>query len=158
MRIQYREDPLLEYLAEIVPSRPVRRDTDALNAFLQKRPFPAAQPRRPGFWTTTDRAQRPLIRIDAQSTEQELPQRNIGRTHHQIETALYDRVQALHTVVEDIEQTVEQLPPDVRGALITPLATLHSQLCGLMYVALLFAQTHSQADDHDQKFKRGIQR
>ena len=59
-------------------------------------------------------------------------------------------MQALHSVVEDIEQTVEQLPPDVQGALITPLTTLHSQLCGLMYVASLFAQTHPQADDNDQ--------
>ena len=91
-----------------------------------------------------------MIRIDAQPTEQEHSQRNIGRANHQIETALYDRVQALHSVVEDIEQTVGQLPHDVQGALITPLTTLHSQLCGLMYVAWLFAQTHPQADDHDQ--------
>ena len=60
------------------------------------------------------------------------------------------RCTTLQTVVEDIEQTVEQLPPDVQGALIAPLATLHAQLCGLMYVALLFAQTHLHADDHNQ--------
>ena len=91
MHIQYHEDPLLAHLAENVRSRPVGRDADPLNAFLQRRPFPAAQPRRPGFWTTNDRSQRPLIRIDAQPTEQEHSRRNIGRAHHQIETALYDR-------------------------------------------------------------------
>ena len=129
LRIKYHEEPLLVYLAELAPSRPVVRENDPLNAFLQTRPFPAALPRRPGFWTVTDRSRRPPIRIDAQSTERELPQRYTGRAHHQIETALYDRVQALQTVVEDIEQTVEQLPPDVQGALITPLATLRAQLC-----------------------------
>ena len=35
MHIQYHEDPLLEHLADNVPSRPVRRDVDPLNAFLR---------------------------------------------------------------------------------------------------------------------------
>ena len=104
MHIQYHEDPLLEHLADIVPSRPVRRDADPLNAFLQRRPFPASQPRRTGFWTTNDRSQRPLIRIDAQPTEQEHSQRDTGRTHHQIETALY-----VVPVVDVIHQGVVKL-------------------------------------------------
>ena len=39
MRVQYHEDPLLAHLAEHVPSRPVRRDADPFNAFLQSAPF-----------------------------------------------------------------------------------------------------------------------
>ena len=82
--------------------------------------------------------------------EQELPQREVERTHHQVETALYARVQALHALIEDIEQTVDQLPPDVQGALLAPLADWHSQLRGLVYVAWLFSLLHPQADDHEQ--------
>ena len=32
----------------------------------------------------------------------------------------------------------------------TPLADLHSQLCGLVYVAWLLSLLRPQADDHDQ--------
>ena len=46
--------------------------------------------------------------------------------------------------------TVDQLPHDVQGALLAPLADLHSQLCGLIYVAWLLALSRPQADDHDQ--------
>ena len=62
-----------------------------------------------------------------------LPQRQTERTHHQIESALHARVQGLHALVQEIEQTVDYLPQDVQGALLTPLADLHSQLCGLVY-------------------------
>ena len=72
------------------------------------------------------------------------------RTHHQVETALHARVQALHALVDDIEQTVDHMPPHVQGALLTPLTDLHSQLCGLVYVAWLFSLLHPQADDHEQ--------
>ena len=63
--------------------------------------------------------------------EQELPQREVERTHHQVETALDARVQALHALIEDVEQTVDHMPPDAQGTLLAPLADLHSQLRGL---------------------------
>ena len=80
--------------------------------------------------------------------EQELPQREVERTHHQVETALHARAQALRALIEDIEQTIDHMPPDVQGALLAPLADLHSQLCGLVYVAWLFSLLHPHADDH----------
>ena len=69
------------------------------------------------------------------------------RTHHQIESALHARVQGLHALVQEIEQTVDYLPQDVQGALLTPL---HSQRCGLVYVAWLLSLLHPHANDHDQ--------
>ena len=42
------------------------------------------------------------------------------------------------------------MPHDVQGVLITPLADLHTQLCGLVYVAWLLSLLHPHADDHDQ--------
>ena len=72
------------------------------------------------------------------------------RAHHQIESALHARVQGLHALVQEIEQTVDYTPQDVQGALLTPLADLHSQLCGLVYVAWLLSLLHPHADDHDQ--------
>ena len=77
------------------------------------------------------------------------PQRQVERTHHQIETALHARVQGFHALVHDIEQTVDDMPHDVQGALLTPLTDLHSQLCGLVYVAWLLSLMHPQADDHE---------
>ena len=68
---------------------------------------------------------------------------------HQVETALYERVQSLKEVVEDIEQTIPQLPYDVQQALTAPLANLYTQLSGLIYFAWIFAQIHPQADDND---------
>ena len=85
-----------------------------------------------------------------QPTPQLALQRNTDRTHHQIESALHDRVQSLHALVHEIEQTVDSLPRDVQGALLSPLTDLHSQLCGLVYVAWLFSMLHPDADDHDQ--------
>ena len=76
------------------------------------------------------------------------PQRHVERTHHQIETALHARVQGFHALVHDIEQT--HMLRDVQGVLLTPLTDLHSQLCGLVYVAWLLSLLHPQADDHEQ--------
>ena len=78
------------------------------------------------------------------------PQRQVERTHHQIETALHARVQGFHALVHDIEQTVDDMPHDVQGALLTPLTDLHSQLRGLVYVAWLLSLLHPQEDDHEQ--------
>ena len=85
-----------------------------------------------------------------QPAAQPPPQRHTDRMHHQIESALHARVQSLHALVQEIEQTVDSLPQDVQGALLTPLTDLHTQLCGLVYVAWLLALLHPHADDHDQ--------
>ena len=90
------------------------------------------------------------LRVDTQPTAQAPPQRHTERTHHQIESALHARVQGLHALVQEIEQTVDYMPHDVQGALLTPLTDLHSQLCGLVYVAWLLSLLHPHADDHDQ--------
>ena len=62
-------------------------NTDPLDIFLQTRPFPGSLPRRVSFWTTTDRQQQQVLRVDTQPTAQALPQRHTERTHHQIESA-----------------------------------------------------------------------
>ena len=49
-----------------------------------------------------------------------------------------------------MRQLPDYMPQDVQGALLTPLADLHSQLCGLVYVAWLLSLLHPHADDHDQ--------
>ena len=150
MRVQYHEEPLLTLLENTVPAREATQDMDPLDAFLQMRPFQGSLPRRAGFWTTHNRQQQSPLRVEAQSMEQEPPQRGVERRHHQVETALRARVQALHALIQDIEQTVDHMPPDVQGALLSPLADLHSQLCGLVYVAWLFSLLHPQADDHEE--------
>ena len=150
LHIQHHEDPLLTVLANSVPAREATEGMDPLEAFLQTRPFPGSLPRRAGFWTFTDKQQQPPLRVNTQPMEQAPPQRNVERTHHQVESALHDRVQALHALVHDIEQTVDQMPHDVQGALLTPLTDLHSQLCGLVYVAWLLSLLRLQADDHEQ--------
>ena len=126
MHVQHHEEPLLTVLASSVPAREAIQDMDPLDAFLQTRPFQGSLPRRAGFWTTNDRLQQPPLRVNTQPMEQAPPQREVVRTHHQVETALHARVQALHALVDDIEQTVDHMPPDVQGALLTPLTDLHS--------------------------------
>ena len=133
LHIQHHEEALLTVLANAVPARMAAENMDPIDAFLQTRPFPGSLPRRAGFWTFTDRQRQPPLRVDTQPMEQAPPQRNVERTHHQFETALHARVQTLHALVQDIEQTVDQLPPDVQDALLTPLTDLYSQLCGLVY-------------------------
>ena len=135
--------------ANAVPAREITTNMDPLEAFLQTRPFPGSLPRRAGFWTVTDRQQQHALRVDTQSMAQAPPQRHVERTRHQIESALHARVQGFHALVHDIEQTVDYMPHDVQGALLTPLTDLHSQLCGLVYVAWLLSLLHPQADDHE---------
>lgn len=149
MRNPFHEEPLLRHIEATVPGRAVRIEDDPLNAFLQSRPFHDSLPRRVGFWTTTDRNKRPPIRVGEQTVSQEPVQRDTARMQHQVETALYERVQSLKEVVEDIEQTIPQLPYDVQQALTAPLANLYTQLSGLIYFAWIFAQIHPQADDND---------
>ena len=149
LHIQHHENHLLTVLADAVPAREITANTDPLDAFLQTRPFPGSLPRRVGFWTFNDRQQQQVLRVNTQPIAQAPPQRHVERTHHQIESALHARVQGLHALVQDIEQTVDYMPPDVQGALLTPLTDLHSQLCGLVYVAWLLSLLRPQADDHD---------
>ena len=102
-------------------SRLMNKLPDPLDAFLQTRPFPGSLPRRAGFWRFTDRQQQQVLRVDTQPMAQAPPQRHVERTHHQIESALHARVQGFHALVHDIEQTVDYMPHDVQGALLTPL-------------------------------------
>ena len=139
---QHHEDHLLTVLADTVPAREIATNMDPLEAFLQTRPFPGSLPRRVGFWTFTDKQQQQVLRVDPRSMAQAPPQR-------QVETTLHARVQGLHALVHDIEQTVDDMPHDVQGALLTPLTDLHSQLCGLVCVAWLLSLMHPQADDHE---------
>ena len=150
LHIQHRESHLLAVLAEAVSARPTAENVDPCDIFLQTRPFSASLPRRVGFWSTTDRQQQHVLRVDTQPAAQPPPQRHTDRAHHQIESALHARVQGLHALVQEIEQTVDSLPHDVQGALLTPLTDLHTQLCGLVYVAWLLSLLHPHADDHDQ--------
>ena len=150
LHIQHHESHLLKVMAEAVNVRILTENADPLDIFLQTRPLSGSLPRRVGFWSHDDRQRQQALRVDTQPTEQAAPQRNTERTHHQIESALHTRVQGLHALVQEIEQTVDYMPQDVQGALLTPLADLHSQLCGLVYVAWLLSFLHPHADDHDQ--------
>ena len=150
LHIQHHESHLLTVLAEAVSARPIAENVDPFDIFLQTRPFSASLPRRVGFWSTTDRQQQHVLRVDTQPAAQPPPQRHTERAHHQIESALHARVQGLHALVQEIEQTVDYMPHDVQGVLLTPLADLHTQLCGLVYVAWLLSLLHPHADDHDQ--------
>ena len=150
LHIQHHESHLLTVLAEAVNARIFTENADPLDIFLQTRPLSGSLPRRVGFWSHDDRQRQQALRVDTQPTEQAAPQRHTERAHHQIESALHARVQGLHALVQEIEQTVDYMPQDVQGALLTPLADLHSQLCGLVYVAWLLSLLHPHADDHDQ--------
>ena len=150
LHIQHHESHLLTVLAQAVNARTLAENADPLDIFLQTRPLSGSLPRRVGFWSHDDRQRQQALRVDIQPTEQSAPQRHTERTHHQIESALHARVQGLHALVQEIEQTVDYMPQDVQGALLTPLADLHSQLCGLVYVAWLLSLLHPHADDHDQ--------
>ena len=149
LHIQHHEGHLLTVLSDAVPAREFVTPMDPLEAFLQTRPFQGSLPRRVGFWTFKDRQQQQVLRVAPHLTTQAPHQRQVERTHHQIETALHARVQGLQALVQDIEQTVDEMAHDVQGALLTPLTDLHSQLCGLVYVAWLLSLMHPQADDHE---------
>ena len=149
LHIQHHEGHLLTVLSDAAPAREFVTHMDPLEAFLQTRPFQGSLPRRVGFWTFKDRQQQQALRVEPQLTTQAPHQRQVERTHHQIETALHARVQGLQALVQDIEHTVDEMPHDVQGALLTPLTDLHSQLCGLVYVAWLLSLMHPQADDHE---------
>ena len=80
LHIQRHENHLLTVLAESVSARIFTENTDPLDIFLQTRPFSGSLPRRVGFWTTTDRQQQQVLRVDTQPTAQAPPQRHTERT------------------------------------------------------------------------------
>ena len=110
LHIQHHESHLLNVLAEAVSARPISENADPFDIFLQTRPFSASLPRRVGFWSATDRQRQHALRVDMQPAAQPPPQRHTDRMHHQIESALRARVQSLHALVQEIEQTVDFLP------------------------------------------------
>ena len=66
LHIQHHESHLLAVLAEAVSARPIAENVDPFDIFLQTRPFSASLPRRVGFWSTTDRQQQHVLRVDTQ--------------------------------------------------------------------------------------------
>ena len=128
---------------------------DTLNAFLQTRPFEVL-PRNPGDWTVRDQERRLRVHPGAHGGElfpdydaYPIRRRRLAREHHQVDTALHERAQAMMNSLDDIEQALNLLPPDIQTNLIAPLTTLHAELSGLLFVALLLAQIHPDADDQD---------
>ena len=149
LHIQHHESHLLTVLAEAVNARIFTENADPLDIFLQTRPLSGSLPRRVGFWSHDDRQRQQALRVDTQPTEQAAPQRHTERAHHQNQPYMQEcKVYMLW--YRKSKQTVDYMPQDVQGALLTPLADLHSQLCGLVYVAWLLSLLHPHADDHDQ--------
>lgn len=72
-----------------------------------------------------------------------------AREHHQVDTALFQRAQAMIQSLEEIEQVLILAPPEVQAHSVAPLTTLHAELSGLLFIALLKAQIHPDADDQD---------
>lgn len=71
------------------------------------------------------------------------------REHHRVDTALFQRAQAMILSLQDVQHLLPRAPSDIQRHMAGPLTTLHAELSGLLFVALLMANIHPDADDQD---------
>lgn len=69
--------------------------------------------------------------------------------HHRVDTALFQRVQAIIASLQDAQHLLPQVPADIQGRMVEPLTSLHAELNGLLFTAYLLASVHPNADDFD---------
>lgn len=126
LHVAYHERPLLNYVDARVAGRPFDHTSDTLNSFLQTRPF-TALPRHTGSWTMRDQERQLRVHPGAQGSEPHpdpdsamhpISRRRLTREHHQVDTALFERVRAMMNSLEDIEQVLILAPPEVQDNLI----------------------------------------
>ena len=72
-------------------------------------------------------------------------QRFTAREHYRVDTALYNRVQAMLTSLQDVERLLPMMPMPVQQRMVLPLADLN----GLLFSAYLLASVHPNSDDFD---------
>ena len=79
----------------------------------------------------------------------ETGQRFTAREHHRVDTALYNRVQAMLVSLQDVERLLPSMPTPVQHSMHLPLTRVHADLNGLLFVAYLLASIHPNSDDFD---------
>ena len=84
-----------------------------------------------------------------QGDENEADQRSTAREHRQVDTALYSRVRAMLTLLQDVNRLLPLMPRPIQGQMMPLLTTLHAELSGLLYTAYLLASVHPHSDDFD---------
>ena len=85
----------------------------------------------------------------AQDGEENAGQRFTAREHYRVDTALYNRVQAMLTSLQDVERLLPMMPLPVQQRMVLPLTTVHADLNGLLFTAYLLASVHPNSDDFD---------
>ena len=91
-------------------------------------------------------------RRDEQAPYQDPPQAGEGgagqrftaREHYRVDTALYNRVQAMLMSLQDVERLLPMMPMPVQQRMVLPLATVHADLNGLLFTAYLLASVHPE--------------
>ena len=84
-----------------------------------------------------------------QDGEESAGQRFTAREHYRVDTALFNRVQAMLTSLQDVERLLPMMPPPVQQRMVLPLTTVHADLNGLLFTAYLLASVHPNSDDFD---------
>ena len=76
-------------------------------------------------------------------------QRFTAREHYRVDTALYNRVQAMLMSLQDVERLLPMMPRPVQQRMVLPLTTVHADLNGFLFTAYLLASVHPNSDDFD---------
>ena len=72
-----------------------------------------------------------------------------AREHYRVDTALYNRVQAMLTSLQEVERLSPMMPMPVQQRMVLPLTTVHADLNGLLFTAYLLASVRPNSDDFD---------
>ena len=99
-------------------------------------------------WTPRQMARR-RVEPDPHEGAEEAGQRFTAREHYRVDTALYNRVQAMLTPLRDVERLLPMMPLPVQQRMVLPLAAVHADLNGLLFSAYLLASVHPNSDDFD---------
>lgn len=123
-------------MAQSLPSEPLG---DPLTTWAWARPF-GVSPRQAGRWVLQDqtnwRPQLPAEPNEPHGPEMEASappsRRQTAREHHRVDTALFHRVQAMLSSLQDVQRLLPRVPNDVQRRMVEPLTTLHAELSGLL--------------------------
>ena len=73
----------------------------------------------------------------------------MAREHHQLDTAMFQRVQAMIASLQALDPLLPLVPTEIQRVMLESAGDLHAELNGLLFTAFLFASIHPNADDYD---------
>ena len=136
--VVYHERPLFEAWQTLAPSLSREPIGHPQTTWQWARPE-GINPRQTNRWVLRDQARlafgHPPVAAGSQDLEQGYPTpyttpayRQVTREHHQVDTAMFQRVQGVIASLQALEPLLRQVPAGVQAQMVEPASDLHADL------------------------------